>query len=489
MHRRAPTALKVPLVVWLASWISSPWVSAQDTTTDNTPLIVCTIPLEPMARCRVGLNDSSTFSGLSIETFRETAKDALNWQEGVDYRFLCVDTDTPTTLYERVVPEDGDCDAFIASTTITSERTEAGVVWAYPYWSGSIGIVTKAMPESSDGWAWTRPFTWQLWLALGLTSLLLPFAVYLLEVLSIKRRVTLKESARGYNEAAWRTMWVIMQGETMAVTNLAARAVVIILAFCSLILSASYTANLAAFLTLKSYGTIDSIADLQGMSVSTVEVYQPRLQSRYGLRTIEAEISSIADIKDEMMDVATGSLTAFLIDKEVAQYYVATWPDCALRLLPQSIEPFDYGLAFAPRTSAEVVSAFSLSILRLTEDGTIPEIGDTFLLSNSPCLKDSSAEDEIGQISFAQVYGLWVLLAAGMACGCLIMVCKRFYKWKRNSDWGYEPEINTIDDSQSTGMGKTASGELARKFERGDSRETKKSDLYRIESHFHDLKR
>jgi len=267
--------------------------SAPVTEDAKKPFIVCTIPLEPMAYCNRNSNASTSFSGLSIQVFRDVSTDVLDWKEGEDYQFVCVTTDTPTTLYERVVPGSGDCDAFIASTTITSERTEKGVVWAHPYFDGSIGVVVKSDPQSSNGWAWTRPFTWELWLILGITAMLLPLIVYLLEVLSIKREVTAKDSVKGYNEAAWRAMWVMMHGETMGVTNLAARIVVIALAFSSLILSSSYTANLAAFLTVKSYGEISTINDLVGMSVSTVEAYQDQFLRRYGLRTIEANISSV----------------------------------------------------------------------------------------------------------------------------------------------------------------------------------------------------
>jgi hypothetical protein len=318
----------------------------------------------------------------------------------------------------------------------------------------------------------------------------LPLLVYLLEVLSIKRSVTVKDSARGYNESAWRTVWVMIQGETMAVTNVAARSVVVILSFVSLILSASYTANLAAFLTLKSYGSINSIFDLQGMSVSTVEVYQPRFLNRYGLRTIEATISSYDDIRAEAGDVAAGMLAAFLIDREVAQYYVATWPDCALRLLPQITEPFDYGLAFGTSTPQDIVSAFSLAIMKLTEDGTIQSIGDVYLLSNSPCLTDDLGNEEIAQLSFGQVYGLWVLLGASIFLGTILMASKRYWKWRRNPNWGRVGNDGDAGEDWSNSlpsMTTATSGELARKFERGDSRETRKSDLYRIESHFHDI--
>ena len=438
--------------------------------------VVCTIPLEPMATCTTSSNASSSFSGLSIEAFREAAKEGLNWKEGEDYIFVCLDTDTPTTLNEKILPADGVCDAFIASTTISAERTESGVVWAYPYWSGSIGIITRSAPASTNGWAWTKPFTGWLWLAIGLTVMFLPIVVYFLEVLSIKQRVSLGESVKGYSEATWRTLWVMIQGETMGVSMIGARVVVIVLAFVALILSASYTANLAAFLTVQSFGSVNSIYDLQGLAVSTVEVYQDRILSRYGLKTVEANIASVEDIRDEAGLVAQGVLAGFLIDAEVAQYLVATWPDCALTLLPQTIEPYDYGLAFNPRTDASIVDAFSVSIIRLLENGVLADIGSKFLLDDSPCLNKGINNDEIGQITFIQVYGLWVLIAGSILIGLIVVLVLRVYK-RRNGHWTSGSHLKATN-SRVSGR--------AHDFERGDSREHRMSDLLRIESHLHD---
>ena len=428
---------------------------------------------EPMSLCSMSTNATASFSGISVQTFREVAKDAFGWVEGENYQFACVETGTSTTLYERVVPEDGDCDALIASVTVTSERQEKGVVWAHPYFSGSIGIVTKAEATSSSGWAWTRPFTWQLWLALGLTAMLLPMVIYLLEVMSIKRRVSMKDAVRGYNESAWRTVWVMIQGETMAVTNIAARTVVIVLCFASLILSSSYTANLAAFLTLKSYGEINSVSDLIGLGPSTIEVYQDRFLEGYGLRTINVTVNGPQDISRELGSVESGRVSAFLFDREVVQFLVATWPQCGLRLLPGITEPFDYGLAFGPSTPRPVVDAVSVAILLNTEDRTIQEWGDEFLLSNSPCLEGSTGS-ELDQLGFNEVYGLWVLIVASVFVGLVLMLAMR-YSYRRDPDW--------LREGEPASLSPAASSDVARKFERGDSRETRNSDLYKIESH------
>ena len=462
------------------------------------PFVVCTLLREPMAVCSTASNSSTEFTGLSIQAFREIAKDAFNWVEGENYQFACVETGTSPTLYDRVVPEDGDCDAFIASTTITSERQKNGVVFAQGYYGGSIGVVTKSAPKTSSGWAWTRPFTWQLWLALGVTALLLPLIIYLLEVMSIKRQVSVKDTVRGYNESAWRTVWVMVQGETMAVTNLAARTVVIVLCFASLILSSSYTANLAAFLTLKSYGEINGISDLIGLSVSTIEVYQDRFLEGYGLRTINTTISSPEDIRRELRDVESGRLAAFLFDREVVQFMVAQWPQCGLRLLPEVAEPFNYGLAFGRGTPRPVVDAFSVAILTNTEDRTIQAWADDFLLSDSPCLEGSGGGAELDQLSFRELYGLWVMIVASVAVGLVLVLGKRYHKYRRNPEWGRvgagtrgptSPRLGPVDagwPKGAPGLSPAGSSELERRFERGDSRETKGSDLYRIESHLHE---
>lgn len=458
--------------MWITLVLFLLWLkpgSGQNETAGDT-FVVCTLGrVAPMASCTPG--DDKSFAGLSVEIFRATARDGLNWQEGRDYRFECLSGGTLETLQNEILPANGSCDAFIAATTITSERSEMGVVWAYPYWSGSIGIITRSTPKSTDGWAWTKPFTWSLWLAIGVTVVVLPIIVYYLEVLSIKRRVTMVDSLMGYMEATWRTLWVMIQGETMSVSMFGARIVVIVLAFVALILSASYTANLAAFLTLKSFSSVNSIYDLQGLAVSTVEAYQNRIQAAYGLKTLETKLTTRDDLTKEAGQVAMGSLAAFLYDTEAAQYLVATWPECRLRLLPETIEPFDYGLAFNSRTDPAIVNAFSLSILRLIEDGTIRGLGDIYLLENSPCLSQGINNDDIGQITFTQVYGLWVLILAGIVLGIIIVTLIRIYKIRKGS-WSSTP-ADRLPSSATM---------LQHKFERGDSRERGKSDLLTSES-------
>jgi hypothetical protein len=85
--------------------------------------------------------------------------------------------ETGTVLKEHLVPEDGDCDIFVAWTTISEDRTRLGVEWAIPYYSGSVAILTQSTPTMEQGWAFFNPFTWDLWVAMGVTAIVLPIIV------------------------------------------------------------------------------------------------------------------------------------------------------------------------------------------------------------------------------------------------------------------------------------------------------------------------
>lgn len=67
-------------------------------------------------------------------------------------------------------------------------------------------------------------------------------------------------------------------------------------------------------------------------------------------------------------------------------------------------------------------------------DGLESLIGEEFLLSNSPCLKQGLTNDGTQQIGFKQVYGLWILIGAAIIIGFMIVIGTRIYK-TRNGHW------------------------------------------------------
>lgn len=49
--------------------------------------------------------------------------------------------------------------------------------------------MVQSSHQSTDGWGFTRPFSWSLWLALLLTLLVVPPLIFLIEFWSLRRHI------------------------------------------------------------------------------------------------------------------------------------------------------------------------------------------------------------------------------------------------------------------------------------------------------------
>lgn len=447
--------------IWAACFLMSclPLSSlAQTNSTDSgnsTRIIqVCTLDRPPMSFCNSSVA-ATQYTGLSLETYRQAAL-TLGLTEGTNYEFKCL-TNTTGAVINDLASGTGQCDIAIASITITSER-EALVEFAYPYYKGAVGIMVKSEMSSGSGWAWVQPFSTDLWIAIAVTLVGWPAAVYFVEVLSLKARVKKKEVYYGIEEATWRSLWALQHGNIFDVTSLGARIAVVCFSFVALIIGSSYTANLAAFLTVRRASSIRSVYDLSGLAVASVPVYIPRLRSQYGIIASDANITDVASVDDTAELVAKGSLAAFLYDDVVGGYVAATFPGCAVRILKDKIQPFDYGVGFRKGTDQSLVAGFSNAILKLHEGGYISQFEDRFLLKNSPCLSGSAStvDSEIDRISFKSVYGLWVILGVGLVVGTIVMFLVRF---RRKKNWAkFAEEMEGLP--KLTGTGKNAARKL-----------------------------
>ena len=356
-------------------------------------------------------------------------------------------------MADLISPKSDICDIAVASITITSERQNSGVLFAYPYYASFVAIMVKTGTGSVSGWSFFKPFSTDLWVAIAVTLLLWPTTIYFVEAFSMKPQIKTKNALLGVEEATWRALWTIQHGETLAVSSLGARIAVICFAFMALIVGSSYTANLAAFLTVQKVNNqITSVYDLPGLAVASVPVYIPRLRSQYGIIASDANITDIQSVKDTAGLVAGGNLAAFLYDDVVSAYVTATFPGCAVRLLPDKIQPFDYGIAFTKGFDPNLVDQISAGVLEVQESGFITQLEARYLLESSPCLTGASASSiDSNQLSFQAVYGLWVILGAGLVAGACCMLVVR---WKKKKMWA----VHAIEEENRKNGGWSANG-------------------------------
>ena len=109
------------------------------------------------------------------------------------------------------------------------------------------------------------------------------------------------------------------------------------------------------------------------------------------------------------------------------------------------VQPFDYGMAFKKGTDPALIQAFSSAILVVQENGYVTQFEQRFLLTDSPCIVSSAntVDSNIDRISFQSVYGLWVILLAGVAVGIITMLLVR---WRRKKVWAEQAAAAAAHD-------------------------------------------
>lgn len=383
----------------------------------------------PIALCS---DTSDNFTGHDVELIR-LAGSRLGLQEGTDFRFSCEPFDQLLQHVNSSDP-DGPCSAAVGAITITSERQQDGIKFSYPYFKSGLGILTKAYTRTSSGWGFFDPFHWTLWLALFLTLLIFPPLVFMLEFLSLRKRIHREDVLPGVIESGWRSAVTFMLFDGFAVTSLGARAAVLAFCFLALLTTSTYTANLAAFITVQTISsTINSIDDLRGRAVGTNEIYIDRL-SEYRLTLTAQKLRTGADYVEWGRQVASGQLAAIIRDEPLLLWLANNAPRCDLTVLQDSPEEFEYGIAFRVGTSQELVNAWTLALLDMQEDGTLDWLKDTWIVDpNSGCQSITQVTKDATAISFTDLSGLWMLLAAGLGLGCLLMLGQRsLRRWQKH---------------------------------------------------------
>jgi ABC-type amino acid transport substrate-binding protein len=356
-----------------------------------------------------------------------------------------------TEMMDQLKLVNGTCDVGIGAITITKERQDEGIQFTYPTFSSGLSVLVKATDSRSGGWAWVQPFSWELWLTVGLTVLIFPALLFLIEFGSLKRRIYPQDALIGLDVATTRSIQTLMSNNPLEVSSSGAKIASLVFLFMTLILINTYTANLAAALTVNQINSqITSIDQLKGKAVASNAVYVGKLRSRYGILAVELNDNDPNMLYNAAELVKNGELTAVITDKPLVENLLANFQGCAVRQLSNALlEPFNYGYAVRNGINATFLDDLSGSILILQENGDLQDLAESFLGYNSRDDCGNLQTDEYS-IGFHSLYGLWVLLAAGILIGFVLMLFSRrrrgFHKKKEKKS-----KRNILGGSTSNG--------------------------------------
>ncbi|KAK5614621.1 Glutamate receptor ionotropic, delta-2 [Crenichthys baileyi] len=168
-------------------------------------------------------------------------------------------------------------DVGLSALTITPER-ESVVDFTTRYMDYSVGVLLRKAERTVDMFACLAPFDLSLWACIAGTVLLIGILVYLLNWLNPPRLPMGSVSSTTLYNSMWFVYGsFVQQGGEVPYTTLATRMMMGVWWMFALIVISSYTANLAAFLTISRIE--NSIQSLQDLSKQTELPYGTVLDS------------------------------------------------------------------------------------------------------------------------------------------------------------------------------------------------------------------
>ncbi|KAH8342593.1 hypothetical protein KR084_011375, partial [Drosophila pseudotakahashii] len=461
----------------------------------NVTLVVITILETPYVMMHYGKNftGNERFYGFCVDIL-----ETISHEVGFDYILDLV----PDRKYGAKDPESGEWNGMVAqlmkykadlavgSMTITYAR-ESVIDFTKPFMNLGISILFKVrkyvhglkamlivflfkVPSSEPTrlFSFMNPLAIEIWIYVLIAYFLVSFCIYIvgklspiewkhihpcdLENISIGNQFSLSDSF-------WFTIGTLMQQSTDIYPRaMSTRIISSTWGFFSLIIVASYTANLAAFLTTErminpienaedlasqteiSYGTLDSGSTMTFFRVSKsiwshFQIYQFYMLKTYQDSMIETykkmwrsmdnkkPTAFTSTYEDGIRRVNQGNY-AYLMESTMLDYIVQR--DCNLTQIGGLLDTKGYGIA-TPKGSPWR-DKISLAILELQEKGDIQMLYDKWWKNtDETCTRRStSKQSKANALGLESIGGVFVVLIAGIFVAAVVAFFEFWFNFR-----------------------------------------------------------
>ncbi|XP_055858224.1 glutamate receptor ionotropic, kainate 2 isoform X1 [Episyrphus balteatus] len=459
----------------------------------NVTLVVITILETPYVMMRYGKNftGNERFYGFCVDILDLVARET-----GFDYILDLV----PDRKYGAKDPISGEWNGMVAqlmkykadlavgSMTINYAR-ESVIDFTKPFMNLGISILFK-VPSTPPSrlFSFMNPLAFDIWLYVLAAYVLVSLTIYGVARFSPYELHNLnpcdtKNEEIGNHFTLGNSFWfaigtLMQQGSDYNPKAASTRIVSAIWWFFTLIMISSYTANLAAFLTVErmitpienaddlasqtdiSYGTLESGSTMTFFRDSMIETY------RKMWRFMENRKPSVftTTYEEGIKRVLEGNY-AFLMESTMLDYIVQR--DCNLTQIGGLLDAKGYGIA-TPMGSPWR-DKISLTILELQEKGEIQMLYDKWWKNaGETCLrKDKSKQSKANALGLDNIGGVFVVLV----CGLIIAVCMSIYEFRQHNKKISSVPGNAIrlctsdgDNQMTRGIQQTLCEEMATEF-------------------------
>jgi ABC-type amino acid transport substrate-binding protein len=302
------------------------------------------------------IKQADGYSGLAITLWERIATEMAVEYE---YRELPLDP-----LLDQAAS--GEIDVAVGALSITPER-EQRLDFSHPYFRTGLAIASRQEASGLMG-ALARLFSLDFALAIGSLFALLA-AIGALAWLA-ERKANPEQfggtAVQGLGEGIWWaavTMTTVGYGDRAPVSKLG-RLLGLVWMFAAIVLISGFTAAIASSLTIGQLSSrIQSPNDLKNVDAITLA----DSTSAAWLDSRRIQYDTRGTLAEAMDALANGEAQAVVFDEPLLRYELIESPRAGVDLLPFTLEPQDYGLAF--RENSELREPINRALLKVTNTG------------------------------------------------------------------------------------------------------------------------
>ncbi|XP_056330019.1 glutamate receptor 4a [Danio aesculapii] len=433
-----------------------------DSAMENRTVIVTTIMEGPYVMLKKNwemYEGNEQFEGYCVDLASEIAKHI-----GIKYKISIVPDgkygarDPETKIWNGMVGElvYGKAEIAVAPLTITLVREEV-IDFSKPFMSLGISIMIKKPQKSKPGvFSFLDPLAYEIWMCIVFAYIGVSVVLFLVSRFSPYEWHT-EEPEEGSDgppsdqppnefgifNSLWFSLGAFMQqGCDFTPRSLSGRIVGGVWWFFTLIIISSYTANLAAFLTVErmvspiesaedlakqteiAYGTLDSGSTKEFFRRSKIAVYEKMWSY---MKSAEPTVFTKTTAEGVARVRKSKGKYAFLLESTMNEYTEQRKP-CDTMKVGGNLDSKGYGVA-TPKGS-QLRTPVNLAVLKLSEAGVLDKLKNKWWYDKGECgPKDSGSKDKSSQaLSLSNVAGVFYILVGGLGLAMLVALVEFCYK-------------------------------------------------------------
>uniref|UniRef100_A0A8C9VV58 Glutamate receptor n=2 Tax=Scleropages formosus TaxID=113540 RepID=A0A8C9VV58_SCLFO len=429
---------------------------------ENRTVIVTTIMEGPYVMLKKNwemYEGNDQYEGYCVDLASEIAKHI-----GIKYKISIVPDgkygarDPETKIWNGMVGElvYGKAEIAVAPLTITLVREEV-IDFSKPFMSLGISIMIKKPQKSKPGvFSFLDPLAYEIWMCIVFAYIGVSVVLFLVsrfspyewhaeepEEGSETPPADQPPNEFGIFNSLWFSLGAFMQqGCDISPRSLSGRIVGGVWWFFTLIIISSYTANLAAFLTVErmvspiesaedlakqteiAYGTLDSGSTKEFFRRSKIAVYEKMWTY---MKSAEPTVFTKTTAEGVARVRKSKGKYAFLLESTMNEYTEQRKP-CDTMKVGGNLDSKGYGVA-TPKGS-QLRNAVNLAVLKLNEQGLLDKLKNKWWYDKGECGSGGGdSKDKSSQaLSLSNVAGVFYILVGGLGLAMLVALIEFCYK-------------------------------------------------------------